>query len=94
MARGTALCSARCRLHGDCSCTTMLQEVSIAVGDTVHQMGGSSGVCACLECRMVEAALQRGGEEELLQLMARFRQCFVDALQPQHLSRSWQINHR
>ena len=26
--------------------------------------------------------------------MACFRQCFVDALQPQHLSSSWQINHR
>ena len=46
------------------------------------------------ECRVVKAALKRGGEEELLQLMARFRQCFVDALQPKHLSSSWQINHR
>ncbi len=26
--------------------------------------------------------------------MARFRQCFVDALKPKHLSSSWQINHR
>ena len=43
---------------------------------------------------MVERALEKGGEEELLRLMAHFRQCFVDALQPKHLSSSWQINHR
>lgn len=44
--------------------------------------------------KVVEAALERGGEEELCQLTARFRQCFVDALQPKHLSPSWQIDHR
>ncbi|BDA45050.1 probable exosome component 10 at N-terminal half [Coccomyxa sp. Obi] len=43
--------------------------------------------------KVVEAVLERGGEEELCTLMARFRQCFVDALHPQHLSPSWQIDH-
>lgn len=44
--------------------------------------------------KVVEAVLERGGEEELCALMVRFRQCFVDALNPQHLSPSWQIDHR
>ena len=44
--------------------------------------------------KVVEAVLAKGGEEELCELMARFRQCFVDALHPQHLSPSWQIDHR
>lgn len=44
--------------------------------------------------KVVEAVLEKGGEEELCELMARFRQCFVDALRPQHLSPSWQIDHR
>ncbi|KAK9908142.1 hypothetical protein WJX75_003265 [Coccomyxa subellipsoidea] len=43
--------------------------------------------------KVVEAVLAKGGEEELCELMARFRQCFVDALHPQHLSPSWQIDH-
>ena len=44
--------------------------------------------------RVVEKAMQRGGEGELCELMARFRQCFVDALQPKHLSPAWQVDHR
>lgn len=48
------------------------------------------GMC----CRVIEEAVRRGGEEELLQLMARFRQCFVDALKPRHLSTAWQVNHK
>jgi hypothetical protein len=47
-----------------------------------------------LRCRVIEEALQRVGEEELMQLMARFRQCFVDALKPRHLSGGWQVYHR
>ena len=59
----------------------------------------SAGIMWCLRwlglrCRVVEEAVKRGGEEELLQLMARFRQCFVDALKPRHLSTAWQVNHR
>ena len=64
----------------------------IAVGEAHHHAPDSKALC--ISGRVVEAALERGGEEELLQLMARFRQCFVDALQPKHLSSSWQINHR
>ena len=44
--------------------------------------------------QVVEAALARGGEAELVALMARFRRAFVDALQPRFLSPSWQIEHR
>lgn len=44
--------------------------------------------------KVVEAVLERGGEEELCALMARFRQCFVDALHPRHLSPAWQVDHR
>jgi hypothetical protein len=44
--------------------------------------------------RVVDRALQRGGEAELGCLMASFRQCFVNALQPRHLSLAWQIDHR
>lgn len=43
---------------------------------------------------MVAKALANGGEAELVDLMARFRRAFVDALQPRHLSPAWQIGHR
>ena len=44
--------------------------------------------------QVVTAAVEQGGEEELVALMARFRKSFVDALQPRHLSPAWQIDHR
>lgn len=44
--------------------------------------------------QVVAKALARGGEAELVELMARFRSAFVDALQPRFLSPAWQIGHR
>ncbi|EFJ44335.1 hypothetical protein VOLCADRAFT_106479 [Volvox carteri f. nagariensis] len=44
------------------------------------------------EC-VVKLAMQRGGEQELMQLIKRFRTCFVEALQPQYLPPAWGVDH-
>lgn len=43
---------------------------------------------------VVEKALARGGEAELLQLSRRFRERFIDALHPQFLPNAWQTDHQ
>jgi cation-transporting P-type ATPase D len=42
---------------------------------------------------VVAAAQRRGGEEELSELCARFRRCFVDALAPRFLPEGWEVTH-
>lgn len=42
--------------------------------------------------QVVEAALARGGEEELQQLVQRFRQVFVVACSPKFLPANWAVN--
>ena len=44
--------------------------------------------------QVVEKALARGGEAELLQLSRRFRERFVDTLQPRFLPTAWHTDHR
>ncbi|GIL77185.1 hypothetical protein Vretimale_3160 [Volvox reticuliferus] len=43
--------------------------------------------------RVVKLAMQRGGEEELLQLVKRFRAAFVAAVRPQYLPPAWEVDH-
>ncbi|KXZ46857.1 hypothetical protein GPECTOR_40g591 [Gonium pectorale] len=43
--------------------------------------------------RVVRLAMERGGEEELLELIKRFRACFVEAVRPQHLPPAWGVDH-
>lgn len=42
---------------------------------------------------VVEAARERGGTEELLALIKRFREAFVVALRPKFLPKSWNVEH-
>ena len=44
--------------------------------------------------QVVAAALAQGGSDALLVLIQRFRQSFMDALQPEHLPSAWHIMHR
>lgn len=43
--------------------------------------------------RVVAKAFARGGEAELYTIIRRFREVFVDALQPQHLPNKWNVDH-
>ena len=42
---------------------------------------------------VVKKALENGGEAELYTIMRRFREVFVDAVQPKHLPKKWDIDH-
>ncbi|KAK9816641.1 hypothetical protein WJX72_003201 [[Myrmecia] bisecta] len=44
--------------------------------------------------RVVAAALERGGDDELNDLITRFRHCFLDAVKPLHLPQQWNVQHR
>eukprot|EP00887_Chlorella_sp_A99_P000972 scaffold5.g972.t1 len=43
--------------------------------------------------QLVTALLERGGDAALLELSRRFRQQFVDVLQPKHLPPGWTVDH-
>ncbi|GLI59187.1 hypothetical protein VaNZ11_001019 [Volvox africanus] len=43
--------------------------------------------------RVVKLAIQKGGEEELLHLVKRFRAAFVEAVRPQYLPPAWGVDH-
>jgi hypothetical protein len=56
---------------------------SAAVQVSGHQWHGE---------QVVAAALRRGGEEALHDLVRRFRRCFVAALRPVHLPPAWDVD--
>eukprot|EP00884_Botryococcus_braunii_P003253 jgi/Botrbrau1/12929/Bobra.92_1s0009.1 len=43
--------------------------------------------------KVVEAAMAAGGEAALERLVMRFREAFVDFLQPRHLPAAWDVHH-
>ena len=42
---------------------------------------------------VVEKLVARGGDQAILDLMRRFRLCFVKALGPKHLPKEWKVSH-
>ena len=62
---------------------SLAEEVEEAVkGQSGHQWHGE---------QVVAAAMAQGGEQALHELVRRFRKCFVDALNPKYLPRSWTV---
>jgi cation-transporting P-type ATPase D len=68
------------------------------------EMSGTEGCNSSIDIRdgmghswhgqkVVEAALEQGGDDALSNLCARFRQAFIEALQPKYLPAGWKVNH-
>ena len=78
-----------------------LDDEGAYIGDGQEPAGTSQGVSdedtnghAWHGRQVVAAALAQGGSDALLVLIQRFRQSFMDALQPKHLPSAWHIMHR
>ncbi|KAH7623572.1 putative Protein RRP6-like 3 [Nannochloris sp. 'desiccata'] len=68
------------------------------------QMSGTEGCNSSIDIRdgmghswhgqqVVKAALEQGGDDALSKLCARFRQAFIEALNPKYLPAGWKVDH-
>jgi hypothetical protein len=68
------------------------------------QLSGTEGCNAAIDLRdgmghswhgqqVVQVALERGGDDALSALCSRFRQAFIDSLNPKYLPPGWKVDH-